>query len=235
MIDFERKYVFMLNPKCGSRFLFENIKCIQSLKHFSSLLKNKKLNPHHLKMEDVIDLIKEHGHNPRAFEYFVLIRNPVERLISSLKYSMFDKNWIPKYYSNNSVACFYDYSPEKVESYKKKYNLIDTLYNKKRDENYDINEYVRDGYNRTSVFMSHPLPLNEFMILDQDYKINVFKLEEIEKFLEFLKSRNYKTKNIKCKINSADYNKEKALSVITDETKSKIREIFAEDYKYYED
>ena len=93
--------------------------------------------------------------------------------------------------------------------------------------------------------MSHPLPLNEFMILDQDYKINVFKLEEIEKFLEFLKSRNYKIRNykirnykirnIKCKINAANYNKEKALSVITDETKSKIREIFAEDYKYYED
>ena len=234
MIDFERKYVFMLNPKCGSRFLFENINCIQSLKDFSILLKNKKLNPHHLKMEDVIDLIKLHGHNPIDFEYFVLIRHPVERLISSLKYSEFDKNWLPKYFGNDTIT-FYDYSPEKVDSYKKKYNLINTFYNKKRDENYDINEYVRDGYNRTSVFRAHPLPLNEFMILDQGYKINVFKLEEIEKFLELLKSKNYRTKNIKCKINSADYNKEKALSVMTDETKSKIREIFAEDYKYYED
>ena len=118
-----------------------------------------------------------------------------------------------------------------------KYYNLNTSYNKKRDENYDINEYVRDGYNRTSVFMTHPLPLNEFMILDQDYKINVFKLEEIEKFLELLKSKNYKTRNInvKCKINSTGYNKQKSLSVITDETKSKIREIFAEDYKYYED
>ena len=34
MIDFERKYVFMLNPKCGSRFLVENINNIQSLKEF---------------------------------------------------------------------------------------------------------------------------------------------------------------------------------------------------------
>ena len=38
------------------------------------------------------------------------------------------------------------------------------------------------------LYLGHIIPLNEFMILDQDYKINVFKLEEMKNF-KILKSK----------------------------------------------
>ena len=83
------------------------------------------------------------------------------------------------------------------------------------------------------MFMNHPRPLNEMVILNEGYKIHIYKLEELNIFCDFLISENYIKKYISEKINVGNYDKEKELSELTQESKDIIHEIFEEDLKYY--
>ena len=71
------------------------------------------------------------------------------------------------------------------------------------------------------------------LILNEGYKIHIYKLEELNIFCDFLISKNFIKKYITEKINVGKYDREKELSKLTQESKDIIHEIFKEDFKYY--
>ena len=92
----KKKIIYICNPKTGSTSLRTILKKL-NFRPELNIYKNFKKHQDHSNMKTIISYLKTIGENPCKYKYFIIIRNPLNRLISNFNYCEFDQNWNPKY------------------------------------------------------------------------------------------------------------------------------------------
>lgn len=228
-INFEKKLVYLCNPKCGSstirkqlleqNFIFEGFKIFE------------KMNVHcnHSPMKFIVKYLELIGEDPDNFTYFTLIREPLKRLISNFKYCKFDVNWHPFYCDNFSEYFGRNWTGREnaLIDFSKK---CDFTY--KGEYNYTVNDYLSFGLEATSNFCTNPLPINKYAEIENK-NLHVFKMEDSDKLKEFLKNYDITINFNSNKENIGKYNFNEIISTITKENLEKIYKIYEYEYTHY--
>lgn len=214
-INFEKKLIYLCNPKCGS----SKIRIELEKQNFICGKIQGKMNVHnnHSPMKFVVKYLELLGENPNNFTYFTIVREPLKRLISNFNYCRFDLDW-HAFYSSNRDNALLDFSKEYDFTYKGKYN-------------YTINDYLSFGLEATSNLCTSPMPIIQFTEISNK-NLNVFKLENLSELKDFLQNYDISL-NIEEKENCGEYEFHKIISTITKENLEKIYKIYEYEYTNY--
>lgn len=218
-INEDKKLIYLCNPKCASSSVRTQIRK-QNFKNIGKKQK-KKCNGHHhhAPMKIIVNYLKIIGKNPYDYTYFTLIREPINRLISNFNYCKFDKDW-HAYYSKGTNNALMDFSKEYNFKYKGEYN-------------YTINDYLSDGFEKSSNLCTHPMPIIDYTeVLDKRFKLFIFKTENINEFKRFLEDFDISF-NIEGRENNKEYDISKIRNSITPENREKIHQIYKYEYTNY--
>lgn len=216
-INFEKKLIFLCNPKCGSSTIRKQLLEQNFICQGKNLLKKMNVHGNHSPMKFIIKYLELIGEDPNNFTYFTLIREPLKRLVSNFKYCKFDVDWHP-FYSVDRTNALIHFSKGCDFTYKGKYN-------------YTINDYLSFGLEATSNFCTNPLPITEFTEISNK-NLHIFKLEHLSELKEFLQSHDINL-NISKKANSGKYNFNEIINTITKENLEKIYKIYEYEYTHY--
>lgn len=218
-INEDKKLIYLCNPKCASFLVRTQLKKQNFINIGKKQRKKCNGHHHHAPMMIIVNYLKIIGKNPHDYTYFTMIREPIDRLISNFNYCKFDKDW-HAFYSQGISNALKDFSKEYDFTYK-------------GEHNYTINDYLSDGFERTSNLCTHPMPIIDYTeVLDKRFNVFIFKTERMSDLKKFLEGFDISF-NIELKKNSRKYDSSKIKNTITPENREKIHNIYKYEYTNY--
>lgn len=203
-INFEKKIIYLCNPKCASTTVRKQLRQQNFINLGKKLQENFKGRLNHSPMKIIVKYLKHINENPYHFTYFTLIREPIDRLISNFNYCCFDKDWIPRYSDSEK-------------------------------HNYTINDYLSVGLEKSSNINTHPMRIIDFTeILDKNFNIHIFKVENLDECRNFLKNFNISFDiNLKKNVKNNKNDIFEIKNTITKENLEKIYNLYKYEYTHY--